>query len=205
MPTVPTLTTPRFTLRPLRRSDAAALLPTLSDAEQCRYLSREAFASEDELWAWLADPDWPGLSWIAAETQGAKTHAAKTQGAKTHGAGAGPAEGDVVARLVAVPTDGSTPEHGAVFEIGYITVMHRQGEGVARECARALITHLLSPDHTPPVRKLTAEVDVRNAPSIALIESLGFTREATLREADATHIGLCDVHWYGLLAREWEG
>ena len=182
MTSVPTLTTPRFTLRPLRRSDAAALFPTLSDAEQCRYLSREAFASEEELWDWLADPTWPGLSWIAEDSNDA-----------------------VVARLVAVPAEGTSPEHGAVFEIGYITVMHRQGEGVARECTRALITHLLAPDHEPPVRKLTAEVDVRNAPSIALLESLGFTREATMREADATHIGLCDVHWYGLLAREWEG
>ena len=182
MTAVPTLITPRFTLRPLRRSDAAALFPTLSDAEQCRYLSREAFASEEELWGWLADPDWPGLSWIAQDAQDA-----------------------VVARLVAVPADGTSPVHGAVFEIGYITVMHRQGEGIAREGMSALIDHLFSADHEPRVRKLTAEVDVRNAPSIALLETLGFTREATLREADATHIGLCDVHWYGLLAREWDG
>ncbi|MEM6859040.1 MAG: GNAT family protein [Pseudomonadota bacterium] len=189
---VTTLTTPRFTLRPLRRSDAAALLPTLSDAKQCRYLSREAFATEDELWDWLADPAWPGLTWIAQDSE---THGPETQGA----------EDAVVARFVAVPADGTSPEHGAVFEIGYITVMHRQGEGVARECMSALIDHLLAPDHEPRVRKLTAEVDVRNAPSIALLERLGFTREATLREADATHIGLCDVHWYGLLAREWDG
>ena len=54
---VPTLRTERFTMRPLRRSDGAALFPTLSDAEQCLYLTRPAFTSEEELWGWLADPD----------------------------------------------------------------------------------------------------------------------------------------------------
>ena len=181
MADVPILITPRFTLRPLERADAAALYPTLSDEGQCRYLSREAFASEEELWGWLAEPGWPGLTWIAQETHG-------------------PNAGAVAARLVAVPRLPEDPA-GPVFEIGYITAMHRQGEGIASECARALIAHLFDTG----ARKLTAEVDARNTPSIRLLETLGFTREATLREHDATHIGLCDVHWYGLLRREWAG
>lgn len=177
MADVPVLTTPRFTLRPLRRADAAALFPTLSDEGQCRYLSRGAFASEEELWDWLSEPAWPGLTWIAQDS-----------------------DGEVVARLAAVPRD-PPDAHGAVFEIGYITLMHRQGEGIAREGTQALIDHLFGQG----ARKLTAEVDVRNKPSVRLLEALGFTREATLREHDATHIGLCDVYWYGLLAREWRG
>lgn len=174
---VPVLTTPRFTMRPLRREDAAAFFPTLSNEDQCRYLSREKFASEEELWDWLAEPDWPGLTWIAQDTHG-----------------------NAVARLVAVPR---LPEDiaGPVFEIGYITVMDRQGEGIAAECSRAMIGHLFASG----ARKLTAEVDTRNTPSIRLLEKLGFTREATFREHDSTHIGLCDIHWYGLLAREWSG
>lgn len=172
----PILTTQRFTLRPLQRSDAAALFPTLSDEQQCLYLTREAFASEEELWGWLAEPGWPGRTWIATD-----------------------ADGQTVARLVAVP--GHAP---GVFEIGYITVMDRQGEGIAKECTRALIDHLFSqPVEQGGARKLTAEVDVRNTASVKLLETLGFTREATLREHDATHIGLCDVYWYGLLPREW--
>ena len=176
MADTPILATPRFTLRPLKRADAAALFPTLSDPGQCLYLSRAAFASEEELWGWLADPTWTGRTWIAEDAGGA-----------------------LAGRFVAVPGHGSSVEDGAVFEIGYITVMDRQGEGIAKECSRALINHLFEGG----ARKLTAEVDARNAPSIALLERLGFTREATLREHDATHIGLCDVHWYGLLAREW--
>ena len=112
---VPTLQTDRFTLRPLRRSDAAALLPTLGDAAQCRYLSSPAFADEEALWNWLADPDWPGRTWIAQ----------------------GPGE-DVAGRFAAIPAH----EQG-VTEVGYITCTHHQGEGVARECMTALVHHLL--------------------------------------------------------------
>ena len=142
----PILTTQRFTLRPLQRSDAAALFPTLSDEAQCLYLTREAFASEEELWGWLAEPGWPGRTWIAVETHGANA-------------------GAVVARLVAVP--GHAP---GVIEIGYITVMDRQGEGIAKECTRALIDHLFSqPVEQGGARKLTAEVDVRNTASVKLL------------------------------------
>lgn len=176
MANVPTLNTPRFTLRPLEHADAAALFPTLSDEQQCLYLSREKFASEEELWGWLAEPDWPGLTWIAVD-----------------------AGGSAVARLVAVPRLPEDPA-GPVYEIGYITVMDRQGEGIAKECTDALIAHLFEVG----ARKLTAEVDVRNTPSVNLLEKLGFTREAHYREHDSTHIGLCDIYWYGLLAREWK-
>lgn len=154
-------------MRPLQRSDAAALFPTLGDPKQCTYLTRAEFEDEDELWGWLAEPKWNGRSWIAED-----------------------ASGDVVGRFVAMP--GHQP---GIEEIGYITSAHRQGEGIARECTRALIAFLFEED----ARKLTAEVDTRNIPSIRLLESLGFTREAHLREHDETHIGLCDVYWYGLL------
>lgn len=112
---VPVLRTARFTLRPLRRSDTAALLPTLSDEVQCRYLTRPTFESEDELWGWLADPDWNGRTWIAEDV-----------------------DGGVAGRFVAYPAH----EEG-VEEIGYITCADRQGDGVARECTAGLVRHLL--------------------------------------------------------------
>lgn len=172
---VASLTTERFTLRPLQRSDAAALYPTLSDPRQCLYLTRPAFGSEEELWGWLAEPGWQGRTWIAQD-----------------------AAGDVAARFVAVPAH----EQG-VEDIGYITCVHRQREGIAREGMAALIAHLFAlPVEEGGARKLTAEVDTRNAASIALLESLGFTREAHLREHETTHAGLCDVLLYGLLASE---
>lgn len=158
-------------MRALRRSDTAALLGTLSDPDQCRYLTRPAFASEEELWGWLSDPDWNGRTWIAEE-----------------------AGGDVAGRFVAVPghADG-------VEELGYIVRSGWQGRGVASECSAALMALIFGEG----TRKLTAEVDTRNIASIRLLEKLGFSREAHFREHDATHIGMCDVYWYGLLAREF--
>ncbi len=157
-------------MRSLHRSDAAALFPTLSDPEQCRYLTRPAFESEEELWGWLADPDWKGRTWIAVDRSGA-----------------------VAGRFVAVPGHAE-----GVEEVGYITCMHRQGEGIARECMEALVERLFAEG----ARKLTAEVDTRNTASIRLLERLGFVREAHFREHDSTHVGLCDIYWYGLLARD---
>ncbi len=58
-PAVPVLETARFTMRPLERGDAAALLRTLGDKAQCRYLTRAAFGSERELWAGLPIPHGP--------------------------------------------------------------------------------------------------------------------------------------------------
>ena len=154
-------------MRPLRRGDEAALFPTLSDPDQCRYLSHPPFDSEAQLWDWLAAPDWPGRTWIAVDEQG-----------------------EVAGRFVAVPAHADD-----VDEIGYIVCKHAQGQGIASECSQALIEHLFATGK----RKVTAEVDTRNAPSIRLLERLGFTREATFREHEVTHIGMCDVHWYGLL------
>jgi RimJ/RimL family protein N-acetyltransferase len=42
-----------------------------------------------------------------------------------------------------------------------------------------------------------------NAPSRALLESLGFTHEGCLREQRYANGAYHDVHHYGLLAREW--
>jgi ribosomal-protein-alanine N-acetyltransferase len=173
---VATLRTERFTLRRLQRPDAAALFPTLSDEAQCLYLTRPAFASEEELWGWLAEPGWNGRTWIAED-----------------------AAGQVAARFVAVPAH----EEG-VEDVGYITCISHQRQGVARECMAALIPHLFAlPVGEGGCRKLTAEVDARNTASIALIERLGFTREGYLREHETTHAGLCDVLFYGLLASEY--
>lgn len=170
MRAVTTLFTDQFTLRPLRREDAKSLFPTLSNDAQCLYLTRPAFTSEEELWGWLAEPGWSGRTWIAED-----------------------ADGNVAGRFVAVPG-----HEAGVEEIGYVTCMDRQGEGIARECTAALVEHLFATG----TRKLTAEVDIDNAPSIRLLERLGFTREALFREHETTHAGLRDVAVYGLLARE---
>jgi [ribosomal protein S5]-alanine N-acetyltransferase len=170
---VATIDTRRFVLRPLVRADAAALFPTLSDDQHCRYLSRSAFADEEELAGWLLDPTWDGRTWVGVDRT----------------------TGTVAARFVVVPT-----REPGMSEIGYITCAGWQRQGVAGECLTTLISHLFAAeDH----RRLIAEIDAENTASIALAERLGFIREAHLRQHETTHKGLCDILIYGLLRSEW--
>jgi len=169
--TTPTLETQRFTLRKFAPGDGEALFPTLSSEKHCRYLTRAPFATLEDLNDWLFDPEWDGRTWAAIDK----------------------ANGEVVARLVAVPAGGE------ISEIGYITVHHRHGEGIAGECARALVDHLFGAES---YHRVTAGTDPRNAASNALLTSLGFTREAHLRQSVKTHLGWCDEYLWGLLASE---
>lgn len=170
----PTLETARFTMRPLVREDAAALFPTLSDAEQCRYLLRAAFKSEEELGDWLCDRDWTGRSWSAIDRT----------------------NGELVARIVAVPSADQ------ISEIGYITVAHRRGEGIASECTRKLLEQLFDAEGH---HRVSAGTDPRNIASNTVLTRLGFTREAHLRQSVKTHVGWCDEYLWGLLAEDWRG
>lgn len=110
----PTLETERFILRQLVRDDAPAFFPTLSSDHHCKYMTRAAFQTLEELEGWLLDPDWNGRSWSAVDR----------------------GTGEIAARLVAVPVGEKTAE------IGYITVQNRHGQGIATECTRRLIAHL---------------------------------------------------------------
>jgi RimJ/RimL family protein N-acetyltransferase len=56
-----------------------------------------------------------------------------------------------------------------------------QGRGYAHEGGARVLNHLVR-DYA--VRSVIAEIDTRNQASIALAESLGFTRVATARAAD---------------------
>jgi ribosomal-protein-alanine N-acetyltransferase len=111
---IPTLTTERFTLRPLGAEDVAPLFPTFADEEAMRYWAREPFTSEAELAGWLLDPAWGGRSWAAVPKDG----------------------GPTVGRFMAIGRlDG-------VAEVGYLVANHAQGQGVGRECLSAVLTQL---------------------------------------------------------------
>lgn len=109
---------------------------------------------------------------------------------------------------VAEPKEGGAPVFRMVAsspaeevaEIGYIMVPGNTGKGIARECVAALLTHLFEAEG---FHRVFADVDPRNVPSCRLLEKLGFTREAHLRQAMKTHIGWCDTALWGLLADEW--
>ncbi len=104
------------------------------------------------------------------------------------------AGGDPVCRVVA------SAKGKQVCEIGYNVVPGNERQGVTRECLCALVTHLFRGEG---VHRIFADVDPRNIASNRLLQSLGFTREAHLREAMKTHIGWCDTWLWGLLQDEW--
>jgi RimJ/RimL family protein N-acetyltransferase len=174
----PTLQTPRFTLRPLGPDDVAPLYPTFADEAVMRYWSCPPFASEAALAEWLLAPGWGGRAWVPVPNDG------------------GDADRVAWGRFVAVPRlDG-------VIELGWIVAKDRAGQGVARECVAALITHLFRAEG---LRRIYADVDPDNAPSNRLAQSLGMTLEGRMRANWETHIGVRDSLIWGLLREEWAG
>jgi RimJ/RimL family protein N-acetyltransferase len=88
---------------------------------------------------------------------------------------------------------------GKVSEIGYSLCREHWGQGIAKEAVTALVDLLFAEGQ----RRVFADTDPDNVASIALIESLGFVREARLRAEWETHIGVRDSLIFGMLADEW--
>lgn len=86
-----------------------------------------------------------------------------------------------------------------VTEIGYLLTREAQGRGYASAAVTVLIDRLVAQGQ----RRIFADIDPDNQPSIALMERLGFSLEGRLRAEWQTHIGLRDSLIYGLLAEEW--
>lgn len=136
-------------------------------------MSQPHFDDVAKLADWMTDTTWPGRTWIAVDKS----------------------DGTIVGRYVAFPG-----RDEGVLELGYITVVGRQGQGVARECMTGVMDYLFG---TEEHRKLYVEIDAANDASVALAERLGFSREGLLREHEATHSGVCDLLVYGMLKRDW--
>jgi [ribosomal protein S5]-alanine N-acetyltransferase len=64
--------------------------------------------------------------------------------------------------------------------MGWTIARAAQGQGYAREAVRAVNSHLMSNG----IAEIRATIDVRNASSLSLAESLGFVREGTARSED---------------------
>ncbi len=87
-------------------------------------------------------------------------------------------------------------------EIGYITAPGARGQGYAREGVAVLLDYLFD---GLGLNKVQAQTGAFNATSIRLLESLGFSRDAVLREHHLYRGVLHDDHVYSTLAREWRG
>jgi len=177
---LPVMETKRLVLRALRVDDAEALHPMYSDVDANTYGSRPATVSieetRDRVTKAIADTAW--RAW-AITLKGDDT-----------------ALGTAVIGTVA----SYEKRQGKVTEIGYILSRPYWGRGYVTEAVAALIDLLFSEGQ----RRVVADTDPDNAPSIAVVKRLGFTLEATLRAEWETHIGVRDSLIWGLLEDEWK-
>lgn len=173
MTAVPVLVTDRLTLRPRIDADAEALHVGLSDPAIMRWWSRPPTASLAETRLYLDRPHGPEWRWWIITALG------ETRALGWVSAG--------------------EKRQGGVTEIGYILMPGAHGRGFAREAVSAVIDRLFAEGQ----RRVFADTDPDNAASNALLASLGFRHEGTLRGEWETHLGVRDSLIWGLLADEW--
>jgi len=92
-------------------------------------------------------------------------------------------------------------EHG-LAEMGYALTTQAQRRGIMSRALESLLTELFA---RTGVRRLEARCAVQNLASQAVLESLGFRREGTLRRFFVLRGTPVDNHLYALLREEWLG
>lgn len=93
-----------------------------------------------------------------------------------------------------------TMEDRRLGEVGYTFARHAHGFGFASEAVSAVLDYAFD---TIGMHRISATVDPENAPSIRLLERLGFRHEGTLVEAGWFHGKWCSDHIFAILEREW--
>lgn len=92
------------------------------------------------------------------------------------------------------------PEEATQAEIGYTISPAHQRKGYATEAVRAIVGYLFE---VLGKRRVTASVDPRNTPSAAVLERLGFQKEAHFRRSLLMDGEWCDDCVYAILKEEW--
>ncbi len=173
------LQTERLLLRPLRESDMPAFAAYRADPEVSRYQSWIG-CSEEEARSLLEEQRRtvafaPG-TWLqlAMELQGG-----------------GALVGDCAVHVL---------EDARLAEIGFTLAPAHQGRGYATEAVRAVLDHLFA---AREAHRVSAVVDARNAPSVALLERVGMRREAHFVRAAWFKGEWADEYVYAVLRDEW--
>lgn len=164
----------RLVLEPLRVEHAGLLLEGLQDERLYRFIPQEPPVD---------------LAWL--EVRFGRISAR------------GPADGGAVWLNWAIRRDGvycgqfeaTASENGAV-DIAYFIFTDHQRQGLAKEAAGAVIAALLA---DPDVQVIGASLDTGNQASAALLEALGFTRVATVKDADFFKGASSDEYRYELM------
>lgn len=84
-------------------------------------------------------------------------------------------------------------------DVGYWLAPPFWRQGLMREALSAVVDHAFA---TLGVVKLEADVFIGNAAGIALLESVGFSREGTVRRAHPKRGKWVDAHLYGIIPED---
>ncbi|MEP7301734.1 MAG: GNAT family protein [Caldimonas sp.] len=171
--------TERLQIRGVASADLPALLEVNASDEVTRLLPYERWASMADAQAWLHRMDGIQATGLALQF----VVVLRSSGA-------------VIGTCLLFRFE----EGSARAELGYVLGRHCWGQGMMREALEALIDCAFG---RMGLRRLEAEVDVRNRPSRRLLERLGFTREGLLRQRWVAKGEAKDVEMYGLLRDEW--
>jgi RimJ/RimL family protein N-acetyltransferase len=87
-------------------------------------------------------------------------------------------------------------------KLGYAIRFDSQGEGHATDAARAAVTFAF---RELGLHRVSAAIGPDNAPSIALVKTLGFQREGRLRDHVHTNGAWRASELYSVLEHEWPG
>jgi RimJ/RimL family protein N-acetyltransferase len=178
-PIVPlSLTTARLVVRHFRAGDAPTLMAYRNDPEVARYQGWEGLSevqAKDFVTGQSCQPVGVPHAWLqlALELRASGTHI-----------------GDL-----ALKVDGA-----GQAEIGYSLSRAFQGQGYMREAVAALLDFLFQ---ELQLHRVVAQTDVRNVPSVRLLERLGFRREGHFIEGFYLRGKWTSEYLYALLAREW--
>ncbi len=181
IPRVGCITATRTALREVSAADLDDLIEINGDPEVTRFLPYETWSSASDASAWLQR-----MTGLAASGSARQLVIVRRTDSKVIGT-----------VLVFKYEEGSQR-----IELGYVLGRRHWRQGYAAEALRALIGHVFG---EWGIRRIEAEVNPLNLASNALLRSLGFTHEGTLRERWFAKGQVYSVNAYGLLATEWAG
>lgn len=169
-------------LRELTKADAEMMVPYFSNPEVCRYIPWEPRGLDGVL-RFIADR----VTIVSPSQDGQHV----IVGIELKGVG-------IIGQLNFTLTDAKE----LTGEFGYVINPAYSGRGFATMAVSAFISILFG---QLGMRRITAWIDERNTPSIALVERLGLRRESREVEVEYFKGEYVTMLRYALLAREWQG
>jgi [ribosomal protein S5]-alanine N-acetyltransferase len=181
LPTFHAFSTSRTTVRPVQASDLSDLFEINGDDAVTQFLPYATWQSPEDGAAWLKR--------MEALTSSGSGHQLVIL--RKH-------DGKVIGTILLFKFD----EASARFELGYVLGRAYWRQGYACEAIRAVCN---SAFREMKARRIEAEVNPDNIASNALLRSLGFVHEGTLRKRWVAKGVTYDTNIFGCLSTEWSG